>query len=670
MKLNQLLLKCRQKENLSQQEVADKLFYSVQVISKWENGFSSPSIDIMVNIANLFKIDILSFINGEIIEKNEPYVESFDLKKFINRFKIIRQNKQISHYQMAKDLKKSKSFMIRLEKGEVIPKIPFYVDYVNFYKLDPLDTYFGTPIQSINFEKKNKTGLVLSLIGLSAMLAGTVIVSTLYVQHNNDLAEDDKVTEIISNPYVPSDTSIPEALNNLTITNDESIAIRFTPPTEAKKSIHSFSDYVSFLANNVYYLYGDDEIKEFNKDTWYYGKSVENIYQDGHGNILDYANLTNFFMNDIYDECGILNVIYQKDFDTCSQINYVKTNDKYYFFETRDIIRNNFKDFQVEESDSLEDYTKNLLDNNSYISFIIDGSYEDGLNIPFSFIDDLQQNICLPSDANFNYLYNDEVTETKVSYSAMPFKFNRYGCTYQENDIKNVTDFDNAYSSILGEAKLSNEDFKEFDSSLDIDLINSKINTVKDLLNYTYYRGMGYETKHVLYNYGPNKYKFNYDAKSILKKNLASDGGIANLFNYLLKDDYEEVGFINCAFSSINSYVHPTNYIKQNNVYYFFDLYTWIAGYSDQAFITSNFNNMEEYIERKFFLNSKDAKILIKYQSDNDIPYIYREESKIVRVDSNFEYTKYILDDNYSLEPLQIQNGIEKRISFRRLVSF
>lgn len=46
----------RKKQNLSQEDLASKLFVTRQALSKWENGTSSPSIDTLLEMCTIFEI--------------------------------------------------------------------------------------------------------------------------------------------------------------------------------------------------------------------------------------------------------------------------------------------------------------------------------------------------------------------------------------------------------------------------------------------------------------------------------------------------------------------------------------------------------------------------------------------------------------------------------------
>ena len=65
MEFNEKLQKLRTRENLTQEELAEKLFVSRTAISKWESGRGYPSIDSLKAISEFFHITIDELIGGE-----------------------------------------------------------------------------------------------------------------------------------------------------------------------------------------------------------------------------------------------------------------------------------------------------------------------------------------------------------------------------------------------------------------------------------------------------------------------------------------------------------------------------------------------------------------------------------------------------------------------------
>ncbi|MBQ8719669.1 MAG: helix-turn-helix transcriptional regulator [Clostridia bacterium] len=48
----------RRSQGLSQEELASRLYITRQALSKWENGSSIPSIDLLVEVSRLFSVSI------------------------------------------------------------------------------------------------------------------------------------------------------------------------------------------------------------------------------------------------------------------------------------------------------------------------------------------------------------------------------------------------------------------------------------------------------------------------------------------------------------------------------------------------------------------------------------------------------------------------------------
>ena len=65
MEFNEKLQKLRTNENLTQEELAEKLYVSRAAISKWESGRGYPSIDSLKAIAKYFHITIDELIGSE-----------------------------------------------------------------------------------------------------------------------------------------------------------------------------------------------------------------------------------------------------------------------------------------------------------------------------------------------------------------------------------------------------------------------------------------------------------------------------------------------------------------------------------------------------------------------------------------------------------------------------
>ena len=80
MKINEKIYSLRKKNNLSQEELADKLNVSRQTVSKWELGDSCPDFDKIVPLCELFGITTDELLTDKKIEENNSD-EKPDVKK-------------------------------------------------------------------------------------------------------------------------------------------------------------------------------------------------------------------------------------------------------------------------------------------------------------------------------------------------------------------------------------------------------------------------------------------------------------------------------------------------------------------------------------------------------------------------------------------------------------
>ena len=73
MKFNEKLIKLRKASGLSQEELADKLNVARQTVSKWELGETTPEMNKLIELSDLFDVSIDEMVKEakmpEIIER-------------------------------------------------------------------------------------------------------------------------------------------------------------------------------------------------------------------------------------------------------------------------------------------------------------------------------------------------------------------------------------------------------------------------------------------------------------------------------------------------------------------------------------------------------------------------------------------------------------------------
>lgn len=78
--LGQRLSRLRKEKNLTQEDIANKVNISSQAVSKWENDLSSPDIDTLVRLANIFDVSLDELLGNE----NKKTVTTINNNKSIN----------------------------------------------------------------------------------------------------------------------------------------------------------------------------------------------------------------------------------------------------------------------------------------------------------------------------------------------------------------------------------------------------------------------------------------------------------------------------------------------------------------------------------------------------------------------------------------------------------
>lgn len=66
MKLSKQIKKYRTETNLSQEELADKIYVSRQTISNWENEKNYPDIKSLVLMSEVFQVSLDNLVKGDL----------------------------------------------------------------------------------------------------------------------------------------------------------------------------------------------------------------------------------------------------------------------------------------------------------------------------------------------------------------------------------------------------------------------------------------------------------------------------------------------------------------------------------------------------------------------------------------------------------------------------
>lgn len=87
MELGKQIKNCRQEANLSQEELAERVYVSRQTISNWENDKSYPDVHSLVLLSEIFQISLDKLIKGD-IERMREEIKKEEVTK-LNRYGMI-----------------------------------------------------------------------------------------------------------------------------------------------------------------------------------------------------------------------------------------------------------------------------------------------------------------------------------------------------------------------------------------------------------------------------------------------------------------------------------------------------------------------------------------------------------------------------------------------------
>ena len=87
MELGSQIKKFRQKAQISQEELAERVYVSRQTISNWENDKSYPNIDSLLLLSEIFQISLDNLVKGD-IETMKETIKQEEIVKF-NRYSKI-----------------------------------------------------------------------------------------------------------------------------------------------------------------------------------------------------------------------------------------------------------------------------------------------------------------------------------------------------------------------------------------------------------------------------------------------------------------------------------------------------------------------------------------------------------------------------------------------------
>lgn len=152
MELNAQIKKYRTELNLSQEELAEKVYVTRQSISNWENGKTYPDIHSLLLLSSLFNVSLDQLIKGDIET----------MKKEINEAEIVKMKKYSTIYSI---------FLIAM----VLAVVPC-MKWLGWFGLIPIMQLFAcSMVYAIKIEKIKKDNNVFTYKEIVAFTEGKML---------------------------------------------------------------------------------------------------------------------------------------------------------------------------------------------------------------------------------------------------------------------------------------------------------------------------------------------------------------------------------------------------------------------------------------------------------------------------------------------------------------
>ena len=200
MKLSENLKRIRRDNNLSQEQLAEKLGVSRQAVSKWESGQSYPEMDKVLLICKLFNYNLDELMNENVKEIDEAKQSKININKYIDDFfdyitKTVDMLSSMKFRQKVKCL--TEQFCVGLFLFVVFLILGEIFSYIIF------DGLFGNIYANIYYVIRN---ILKSIYVAVALIIGTTILLHIFKiryldyyeivkEENNEDNNEDKIQE-------------------------------------------------------------------------------------------------------------------------------------------------------------------------------------------------------------------------------------------------------------------------------------------------------------------------------------------------------------------------------------------------------------------------------------------------------------------------------------------
>ncbi len=409
-------------------------------------------------------------------------------------------------------------------------------------------------------------------------------------------------------------------LGGSTLTPDEARALVHAQPEVVKEQVKTAADLLMYmLAANIQPNEGC-YCDEWDGDIWHTNMNARQVMQTRLGNCGSCANLANYLLEGDYEEVGYIDHVLYPGEGGSHIYNYILYEGKYYIVDFSDYMFHNYVEnitYPILVMDSLQAWG-DAIRQGHYSWFyskicIITAYTSTGQQLPCIFDYDHYW------DTGEAYYYFPENAEYTVIYESgrgfqpaeKPFNKDYYDWTVfwgktdrppkgpDPNNMsipvldeqptvsvnyanpENIAQYD-LYNHLGGTTLTPDEARALVDAPPE--LVKEQVKTAADLLMYMLAANIQECDGCYCDFWDGDTWHTNMNARQVMQSKLAVCGSCANLANYLLEGDYEEVGFMDHALFPGKGGSHVYNYIFHEGKYYIVDFSSYMFSKYDPSF--------------------------------------------------------------------------------------
>ena len=403
-------------------------------------------------------------------------------------------------------------------------------------------------------------------------------------------------------------------LGGATLTPEEAKSLVDAQPEVVKERVRTAADLLMYMiAANIQASEGCYH-DEWDGNIWHTNMNARQVMQSKLAVCGSCANLANYILEGDYDEVGFMDHALFPGDGGSHVYNYVFHDGKYYILD--------FSSYMFSNYDSVYDQSIPVMDSLAEWPQLVEGYYG-SVNIIVSYTSPGQQLPCIFDyeqywDTGEAYYYFPEEAEYTVLYQApvgfqlaqKPFNRAYYDWTvfWGEKDrepqmpdlSKTVIPAADKQTAVLNYANPENiarYDLynhlggttltpEEANALVDAqpEVVKEQVKTAADLLMYMLAANIQASEGCYCDEWDGDIWHTNMNARQVMQSKLAVCGSCANLANYLLEGDYEEVGFMDHALFPGEGGSHVYNYIFHDGKYYVLDFSSYMFCDYDPAF--------------------------------------------------------------------------------------